>query len=96
MIHLFHHTEYSTVEGSIAFQVLECHAFICTNAKAANALVRCCFHAYAESMYVKLDERLPALKAIKEASRSASPPSEPLTRFFIILPFFPANFFRKC
>ncbi|VDK63099.1 unnamed protein product [Onchocerca ochengi] len=59
-------------------KVLECHAFICTNAKAANALVRCCFHAYAESMYIKLDERLPALKSIKEASRSASPPSEPL------------------
>ncbi|EJW74758.1 hypothetical protein WUBG_14334 [Wuchereria bancrofti] len=29
-------------------------------------------------MYIKLDERLPALKSIKEASRSASPPSEPL------------------
>ncbi|CAG9531512.1 unnamed protein product [Cercopithifilaria johnstoni] len=63
---------------TVGIKVLECHAFICTNAKAANALVRCCFHAYAESMYIKLDERLPALKSIKEASRSASPPSEPL------------------
>ncbi|VDD97001.1 unnamed protein product, partial [Enterobius vermicularis] len=56
-------------------KVLECHAFICTNSKAANALVRCCFHAYAESMYVKLDEKIPGLKAIKEASRSSTPNS---------------------
>lgn len=28
-------------------KVLECHAFICKKEPAANALVRCCFHAYA-------------------------------------------------
>ncbi|KRZ73104.1 hypothetical protein T10_8300, partial [Trichinella papuae] len=30
-------------------RVLECHAFVCTSPGAANALVRCCFHAYAEN-----------------------------------------------
>ncbi|KHJ89476.1 hypothetical protein OESDEN_10698 [Oesophagostomum dentatum] len=49
------------------FQVLECHGFICTNNKAANALVRCCFHAYADSIYLKMDEKMPGLKAIKVA-----------------------------
>lgn len=34
-------------------KVLECHAFICKREMAANALVRCCFHAYADSSYVK-------------------------------------------
>ena len=32
-------------------QVLECHVFICKRETAANALVRCCFHAYADSTY---------------------------------------------
>ncbi|XP_013184249.1 uncharacterized protein LOC106130039 isoform X2 [Amyelois transitella] len=34
-------------------KVLECHAFICRREAAANALVRCCFHAYADSSYAK-------------------------------------------
>lgn len=34
-------------------KVLECHAFICKRDQAANALVRCCFHAYADSMHAK-------------------------------------------
>ena len=34
-------------------KVLECHAFICTDERAANALVRCCFHAYAASICLK-------------------------------------------
>lgn len=39
-------------------KVLECHAFICKREMAANALVRCCFHAYADSSYAKhIDEK---------------------------------------
>lgn len=34
-------------------KVLECHAFICKREVAANALVRCCFHAYADSSYAR-------------------------------------------
>lgn len=34
-------------------KVLECHAFICKRETAANALVRCCFHAYADMAYAK-------------------------------------------
>ncbi|KAK7595124.1 hypothetical protein V9T40_001557 [Parthenolecanium corni] len=34
-------------------KVLECHAFICKREMAANALVRCCFHAYADFSYAK-------------------------------------------
>ena len=34
-------------------QVLECHVFICKRETAANALVRCCFHAYADSTYAQ-------------------------------------------
>ncbi|KAI1292260.1 hypothetical protein HDE_07501 [Halotydeus destructor] len=34
-------------------KVLECHAFVCKREPAANALVRCCFHAYADSMHAK-------------------------------------------
>ncbi|GBP66493.1 hypothetical protein EVAR_85640_1 [Eumeta japonica] len=43
-------------------KVLECHAFVCRREAAANALVRCCFHAYADSSYARrLDaERTPA------------------------------------
>jgi len=38
-------------------KVLECHAFVCKREPAANALVRCCFHAYADSMHAKqMDE----------------------------------------
>lgn len=37
--------------------MLECHAFVCKRETAANALVRCCFHAYADNEYVKqMDE----------------------------------------
>lgn len=54
---------------------------MCTNEKAANALVRCCFHAYADTLYLKMDEKVMApgtggLKAIKEPSRSGTPSSE--------------------
>lgn len=34
-------------------KVLECHAFVCRRAAPAHALVRCCFHAYADSMYAR-------------------------------------------
>uniref|UniRef100_A0A1B6CJZ2 PID domain-containing protein n=1 Tax=Clastoptera arizonana TaxID=38151 RepID=A0A1B6CJZ2_9HEMI len=34
-------------------KVLECHAFICKREMAANALVRCCFQAYADSAQAK-------------------------------------------
>lgn len=34
-------------------KVLECHAFICKREPAANALVRSCFHAYADSVHAK-------------------------------------------
>ncbi|XP_064487656.1 uncharacterized protein LOC135399845 [Ornithodoros turicata] len=42
---------------TIGIKVLECHVFICKREAAANALVRCCFHAYADCTYAKqLDE----------------------------------------
>lgn len=51
-------------------QVLECHSFICTSERAANSLVRCCFHSYADTMYIRINDR----KALREdRSRSASP-----------------------
>ncbi|XP_053679922.1 uncharacterized protein LOC128730861 [Anopheles nili] len=34
-------------------KVLECHTFICKREAAANALVRCCFHAYADNSYAR-------------------------------------------
>merc|ERR1712038_1733510 len=34
-------------------KVLECHVFICKRETAANALVRCSFHSYADSTYAK-------------------------------------------
>lgn len=34
-------------------KVLECHIFICKREAAANALVRCCFHAYADNSYAR-------------------------------------------
>lgn len=34
-------------------KVLECHVFVCKKEMAANALVRCCFHSYADNTYVK-------------------------------------------
>ncbi|KAK4316497.1 hypothetical protein Pmani_012354 [Petrolisthes manimaculis] len=38
---------------TMGIKVLECHAFICKRETPANALVRCCFHAYADSMYAR-------------------------------------------
>ncbi|OQV25177.1 hypothetical protein BV898_00866 [Hypsibius exemplaris] len=35
-------------------KVLECHGFICKNEIAANALVKACFHAYSDSMNLRL------------------------------------------
>ena len=35
-------------------KVLECHGFICKNELAANALVKACFHAYSDSMKLRL------------------------------------------
>ncbi|CAI5445147.1 unnamed protein product [Caenorhabditis angaria] len=58
-------------------KVLECHGFICTNNKAANALVRCCFHAYADSIYLKMEDKNPGLKAIKEGSMGERSPDSP-------------------
>lgn len=40
-------------------KVLECHAFICKKEAAANALVRCCFHAYADNIYARQMEENP-------------------------------------
>lgn len=40
-------------------KVLECHAFICKREAAANALVRCCFHAYADCTYARQLEENP-------------------------------------
>lgn len=38
---------------TMGIKVLECHSFICKREAAANALVRCCFHAYADNSYAK-------------------------------------------
>ncbi len=66
---------------TMCVQVLECHAFICTNEKAANALVRACFHAYADHMYLKMDEQMakqvPGMAAIKDKHSSTSRSSSP-------------------
>ncbi|XP_020287222.1 uncharacterized protein LOC109856393 [Pseudomyrmex gracilis] len=43
----------AVLRRTTGIKVLECHAFICKRDMAANALVRCCFHAYADSSYVK-------------------------------------------
>lgn len=34
-------------------KVLECHGFICKREQPTNALVRCCFHAYGDSMHAR-------------------------------------------
>lgn len=45
-------------------KVLECHAFICRRDAAANALVRCCTHAYADFLNAKrLSAELGGLQA---------------------------------
>ncbi|CAD5213897.1 unnamed protein product [Bursaphelenchus okinawaensis] len=49
-------------------KVLECHGFICTSEHAANSLVRCCFHSYADTTYMRLND-----KRDKNRSRSESP-----------------------
>lgn len=38
---------------TMGIKVLECHTFICKREAAANALVRCCFHAYADNSYAR-------------------------------------------
>ena len=43
----------AVLRRTTGIKVLECHAFICKRDMAANALVRCCFHAYADSNYAK-------------------------------------------
>ncbi|KAJ2940261.1 hypothetical protein O0L34_g11830 [Tuta absoluta] len=53
-------------------KVLECHAFICRREAAANALVRCCFHAYADSSYAK------RLEAERSPSQLPPEPDEEL------------------
>ncbi|VEN45534.1 unnamed protein product [Callosobruchus maculatus] len=72
-------------------KVLECHAFICKREVAANALVRCCFHAYADSSYAKqvdtagsiygtlASERLTSKEKIDEWKMSRSQSGSTLT-----------------
>lgn len=43
----------SILRRTTGVKVLECHAFVCKREAAANALVRCCFHAYADTIYAK-------------------------------------------
>lgn len=52
-------------------KVLECHAFICKKEAAANALVRCCFHAYADTMHARqIELESPYEQLDKRRSRS--------------------------
>lgn len=52
-------------------KVLECHAFICKKEAAANALVRCCFHAYADTMHARqIEIESPYERLDKRRSRS--------------------------
>ncbi|KAH9389842.1 hypothetical protein TYRP_007389 [Tyrophagus putrescentiae] len=52
-------------------KVLECHAFICKKEAAANALVRCCFHAYADTMHARqIEMESPYEQLDKRRSRS--------------------------
>ena len=54
-------------------KVLECHAFICKKEAAANALVRCCFHAYADTIHAKqIDNESPYEQLDRRRSRSIS------------------------
>ncbi|XP_054154917.1 uncharacterized protein LOC128953460 [Oppia nitens] len=54
-------------------KVLECHAFICKKEPAANALVRCCFHAYADTIHAKqIDTESPYEQLDRRRSRSIS------------------------
>lgn len=59
--------------------------FSCTNDRAANALVRSCFHAYADTAFLKIEDKfMGRQKAIKNGSlgegRPDSPNSEQQTR----------------
>ncbi|XP_074097151.1 uncharacterized protein LOC141526202 isoform X1 [Cotesia typhae] len=63
----------AVLRRTTGIKVLECHAFICKREMAANALVRCCFHAYADSSYAKgLD---PSMATI--TTNGSSPGSHP-------------------
>ena len=62
----------SILRRTTGVKVLECHAFICKREAAANALVRCCFHAYADTMYAK------QIGAELEGDGRAELPSRPL------------------
>lgn len=54
-------------------KVLECHAFICKREAAANALVRCCFHAYADTIHAKqIENENPYSQLEGRRSRSIS------------------------
>ncbi|XP_034945996.1 uncharacterized protein [Chelonus insularis] len=60
----------AVLRRTTGIKVLECHAFICKRDMAANALVRCCFHAYADSSYAKgLD---PSMATITNSEPPAS------------------------
>ncbi|XP_044017557.1 uncharacterized protein LOC122858633 [Aphidius gifuensis] len=63
----------AVLRRTTGIKVLECHAFICKRDMAANALVRCCFHAYADSSYAKgLDSNTATI-----TSNGSSPSSHP-------------------
>lgn len=51
-------------------KVLECHTFICKREMAANALVRCCFHAYADSSYAKQSDGSGTVNGLGTAGNS--------------------------
>lgn len=63
----------AVLRRTTGIKVLECHAFICKRDMAANALVRCCFHAYADRSYVKCLD--PAVATTNGTTNgSAAPP----------------------
>lgn len=67
----------SIMRRTTGIKVLECHAFICRRDAAANALVRCCTHAYADFLNAKrlsieLGQTLPYKEYSKGATISSS------------------------
>ncbi|GAB6029711.1 hypothetical protein CHUAL_005433 [Chamberlinius hualienensis] len=56
-------------------KVLECHVFVCKKETAANALVRCCFNAYADNTLAKQleSENTPALSGKGEIENAMNP-----------------------
>merc|ERR1711890_75657 len=61
-------------------KVLECHTFICKKETPANALVRCCFHAYADNMYAKQIESSPnSVYGTIGSKSNMIPPGVPLS-----------------